>query len=180
MENKKYLMGHDSEENAFVRFKMRGHNCQSCVKYWIETKKNYGQRLCYRTCDNKNNKWFAVKKGVYSEILVMHVNNVGDVSCEELSKYSNYEKVMQFKDNCLDFLDDVQKDLLKYLIVLSEISKNVTYTITEKKPISLFAIDRDQQLATIAIEEKENEANEVRIMKNIKAVVNFRYRNIKL
>jgi hypothetical protein len=69
------LVNHYDVDSAYVVKQYphhRGINTQ--VRYWVETRKPYGQRLVYQTLDPYTCKWLKEKPGAYVALAIMRVN----------------------------------------------------------------------------------------------------------
>ena len=73
------LLGHDTAETAFMVLNYPwGFRMKTKRRYWIETTKR-GQRAIYQTMDPKTGRWCKPKKGTYSDIMVMYLDEVEHV-----------------------------------------------------------------------------------------------------
>jgi len=87
----KQLVGHTSPETAYVvddypyGFKLR-----TSIRYWVETKSTFGQRLCSQTVNPKNGKYNKPKCSTYSPVEVLGLDEKGYVKGEALSYYDDY------------------------------------------------------------------------------------------
>ena len=90
-----------------------GFKLKTRRRYWIETKKNRGDRFCYSTLNPKTNKWCKPKKSTYTTLGFLF---------EEPNGHIAYKAYTNRNDFDFGQLTKTQKVL-----------KNVTWTI---KPIS--------------------------------------------
>lgn len=97
------LSGHTSEETAYVvddypyGFRLR---CK--IRYWIETSPKKGSRFCSQTTNPKaiGEKWNKAKKGVYSDIIAMYLNEDNHVKYNCLRvEYGTAEELSKFVHN---------------------------------------------------------------------------------
>lgn len=94
----KQLLGHTSLETAYVvEDYPYGFRLRTSIRYWIETKKNFGQRFCSCTVNPKNGKLNKPKCGTYSEALVLGLNETsGHVTQAGVSNYSKADTIEFF------------------------------------------------------------------------------------
>ena len=105
--NGQQLVGHVSPETAFVvadypyGFRLR---CQ--IRYWIETKPGFGQRLVSQTSNPKKPGlvWNKPKAGTYAPLIVLFQNaDTGHVKQAVLTFYlDNLEDIRAWGDLVLD------------------------------------------------------------------------------
>ena len=117
---KKMLLGHVSPETAFMQddypysFTLR---CRRRV--WIETKKNFGQRVVTQTENPKTGRWNAPKPGTYNLIEVMYFNEEnGHVEFAAIIGYTSADKIREFQAEYAEALQDQRsQDYLKVLLL---------------------------------------------------------------
>jgi len=72
----KQLIGHVSPETAYlVDDYPYGYTLRTSIRYWVETKKNFGQRFVSQTLNPKNGNWNKPKAGTYSDVVVLGVED---------------------------------------------------------------------------------------------------------
>lgn len=172
MENTKrqYIYQHKSPETAkVVEGYPWGFRLKTTIRYWIESKKNFGQRFASQTINPKNGKWCAPKFSTYSPIAIMYLDENNHVQHTGLSRYHDEEELLKFKETHLENLDDFQKEQLKELLAIKNVMKHVTFTVKASPigPVSLFSKDpveiEKRRLMELEQEErKKREAEEVR------------------
>lgn len=145
----KYLYGHDSQETSYVVDGYPwGFRLRTQKRYWIETstRRGGGQRMVSQTLNPKTGRWCAVKKGTYSPVLVMGLDENGHVVCVGLSYYGSgtdeqQEKIKAFAETHKEYLSDYQKKALRLLDGYNETYKHVTCEVVECPvgPVSLFS-----------------------------------------
>lgn len=127
MEN--YIYGHTTQENAYtVQDYPWGFRLRTTIRYWIETKKGYGQRFCSQTINPKTGKWCAPKCSIYSPILVMFLDENNHIKYTGLDHNTIEGKILTFKEIHLDGLDEYQKETLKEIMAYEKVMKHVTFT----------------------------------------------------
>ncbi len=107
------LVGHISADTAFVvsdypyGFELR---CQK--RYWVETKKGYGQRLVTQTSNPKKpGTWNKPKPGTYSPLVVLYVEpQTGHVQATAWTGYDGKDALCDFATKYQ--LDDAQKRIV--------------------------------------------------------------------
>lgn len=94
----KILSGHTNENNAFVVADYPyGFRLRTQIRYWIETNKKRGDRLCSQTLNPKTNLWNRPKKSTYSTVEVLFEQDNGHVTCRALHKgWDSIEKIEEF------------------------------------------------------------------------------------
>lgn len=96
---KKILRGHVSPETAYVvddypySWKLR---CK--IRYWIETKPGFGQRMVSQTTNpKKGDVWNKPKMSTYCPVMIMYLDQ-GQVHWDGLSFYSSEDVLNGFID----------------------------------------------------------------------------------
>jgi len=144
----RYLYGHDSEQNSFIVSNYPwGFKTKTERKYWVETRPNYGQRICYMTKNPKSGKWCAIKKCSYSKIIVLGLNNDGHIISSSITEWGagtiEKEKKLQsfyltHKENLNEYQLNELKKLKAQNEVLNEVFKNVKWEIKPSEKVVLF------------------------------------------
>jgi hypothetical protein len=101
-----------------------GFKLKTRRRYWIETKKNRGDRFCYSTLNPKTNKWCKPKKSTYTTLGFLF---------EEPNGHIAYKAYTNRNDFDFGQLTKTQKENLIREESMEEVLKNITWTI---KPIS--------------------------------------------
>ena len=71
----KQLIGNNSAETAYVVADYPyGFRLRTQIRYWVETKKNFGQRFVSQTLNPKNGNWNKPKAGTYYLAVVMYLD----------------------------------------------------------------------------------------------------------
>jgi hypothetical protein len=141
---RKYLYGHTSPETAYVVDDYPwGFRLRTTIRYWIESKKNQGQRFVSQTINPKNGLWCAPKRGTYSPIIILYLDEKDHVACTCLSMNHEKEKIEEFKETHADFFDEFQKDQFCQVRAFCSVMDKVTWTINPSPvgPVSLLSND---------------------------------------
>lgn len=113
----KNLFNHTEENPLIVDNYPYGFKLRTQIKYWIETDKKKGDRFCSQTLNPKNNRWNAPKKGTYSPILVMYLDEKNHVQNKGISIYSEKSKIQAFIDEIgIENLNPMQLDTFNSLM----------------------------------------------------------------
>lgn len=154
------LKGHVSEETAYlVDDYPYGFRLRTQIRYWIETKPRKGDRFVAQTLNPKTNKWNKPKRGTYSAILVMWLNEDNHVKHSGLSGrgWATQEGI----DAPIEFIGDHelnehQQNELKVARAILETNKHVTVTTTNTTNLT-----KEER----AIKDKEQEENRKQVGK---------------
>lgn len=141
---KKYLYNHTSPETAYVVNDYPwGFRLRTQIRYWVETStaKNGGQRFCSQTINPKTGLWCKPKKGTYSPIVIMFLDEKDHVDYTCLNMHNDEKYINKFKETHLDNLDEYQKQTLKEVLAFEKVMRNVTFEIVTSEPVSLFSKD---------------------------------------
>lgn len=108
-----------------------GYTLRTKIRYWTETTKN-GQRFISQTLNPKTNLWNKPKKSIYSQIILIGLNEQNHITYTCLSMYS-LEEAIRFKEKYETFLDDYQKTELTNIIKMSEVYDKIEYKIKARR-----------------------------------------------
>jgi hypothetical protein len=112
----KYLYGYDSKENSYqVDNYPWGFRLRTKVRYWVETKKGFGQKFYKQTMNPKNGEWCKEKGGVYFPVVIMGLNDEGHVTHTGLSEYDQIETIEKFAKEHKGKLTEYQESALNML-----------------------------------------------------------------
>jgi len=126
---KEQLIGYDSEQNAYsVDNYPYGYTLRTTIRYWIETNKTGDQRFCSQTKNPKTGIWNKPKKGTYSSVIVMGLDDNNHVSHEGYHMGTYEDKVDQFIS--MYKLTDQQKKSMDIARAYARAQKMVTWTVT--------------------------------------------------
>ena len=175
------MYGHDKFENAYeVDNYPWGFRLKTKRKYWIETKKGFGDRLVFATLNPKNGKWCKPKAGTYDPIQVLAKNDKGHVFGYGLGLWRKNEDVAEFLEN-VDWkkLNELQQKKICEVRAVNQIMEKVEFKVevTHHEPIMLGQRTPEQK----AIREKEIARQEARKlqekeeMKKINKAINNQY-----
>jgi hypothetical protein len=127
---KEQLIGYDSEENSYlVSDYPYGFRLRTQIRYWIDTTKNHGQRACSQTKNPKNGIWNKPKKGTYSSITVMGLDENDHVSFDGIHMGCDEKEVLNFQE-CFKLESDYQKKEILLIHGMARGQKYVTWTVT--------------------------------------------------
>lgn len=123
----KQLTGHNDEQTAYIVSDYPyGFRLRTTIRYWIETT-NHGQRAVSQTLNPKNGQWNKPKKGTYSDIEVMGLNEESHVSFDGITMGNGEEEVLSFEKSFI--LDEYQKKRLLLIQGFARGQKFITYTV---------------------------------------------------
>lgn len=130
------LLGHTSEDTAYVVDDYPYGRSRTQIRYWIESKDKNGDRFCAQTLNPKTGRWNKPKKGTYSTVLAMYLEEQEDgrlfVKTTGLGLWQKTEEAEAFialvgKDN----LNEVQRKSLARLMGTNKVFEGVTFSIRE-------------------------------------------------
>jgi len=128
----KQLIGHDSEEKAYtVDDYPYGFRLRTMIRYWIETAKNHDQRFCSQTKNPKTGQWNKPKKGTYSSVIVMGLDENNHVTNDGFHMGTYEDKVDEFVGKYQ--LSDIQKKSMDIARAYARAQKMVTWTVTSRR-----------------------------------------------
>ena len=137
---KQPLHNHNSAETAYtVNDYPYGFTLRCKKRYWIETKKGYGQRLCTQTTNPKRPEeyWNKPKKGTYSLVLGMYLDENNHVQSEALTTWLSGgeadKAIKEFRENHSP-LGEYQEKAIKYIRASIEAAKVTTWKINAGEP----------------------------------------------
>lgn len=112
--SRNYIYGHTTPETAYsVENYPWGFRLKTTMRYWVESKNKFGQRLATQTIDPRTGKWCAKKYSTYSSVIVMFLDDNGHVSYESPHLFSSKEEIEDFKARHQDKLDNFQLSVLR-------------------------------------------------------------------
>lgn len=142
---RKYLYGHIDERTAYVQDDYPwGFRLRTQQRYWIESKKGFGQRLVTQTKNPKTGLWCKPKYCTYAAVVVLYLDDNGHVHREELSQYcQEKELVNEFMGTHKEHLTDFQKLELLELRAVADVMEKVTFEVVKCPvgPVSLLSRD---------------------------------------
>ena len=168
---KTYLYNFDSEENSYlVSDYPWGFRLRTEQRYWIETKdkSNGGQRFCIQTKNPKTGFWCNAKKGTYSDIVFMYLDENSHVQVEKIHSYNSDDyDLKELYEKHKEHLSEYQIRKIKWFMGAKEVRKHITVTI-EAKP------QRSEE------EEAKHQAEQFKIKQQICRAVENRASKIEL
>lgn len=131
------LQGHISPESAYVvndypySFRLR---CK--IRYWIETKKGFGQRFCSQTLNPKTGTWNKPKASTYEVIIIMILNEQDHVTYETLQSggWSSEEEIIAFELRHGSAIGEYEKAAIRYIRATNKANSMIKTTISEYNP----------------------------------------------
>jgi len=93
-----------------------GFNWRTNKRYWIESKKGFGQRVVSQTLNPKTNKWNKPKKSVYYVVLGSYINEEGHFKTTALSSggWTTETRIKDF-EGIFAPLTEYQQKAIKYI-----------------------------------------------------------------
>ena len=143
------MYGHDNFENAYeVDNYPWGFRFKTKRRYWIETKKGFGDRLVFATLNPKNGKWCKPKAGTYQPVQVLALNQDGHVITRGLGLWQTNEDIAKLLE-IVDWkkLNEIQQKKLCEVRAVNQVMKKVEFKVevTRHEPIILGQRTPEQQ-----------------------------------
>ena len=160
-----------------------GYHKTEC-RFWIESKKNKGDRFVKQTLNPKTNKWNKPKKSTYYPVMVAFKDDEGKVNWTPLSSYTSTESLERFRKLIGDLeLNDLQKDMLKFAYAFNKAHENVTYECRAVKyrnkitgeivtSVNLMEMSNYEKVPT-----PEKDAEQEKIKQHINNTIGYHYNN---
>lgn len=128
------ILGCVDEETAFVVDDYPYGRLRTQIRYWIESVAKRGDRFVSQTRNPKTGRWNKPKRGTYSPLLVMYLEQQEDgryfVKTAGLGLWHSTEDAQAFIDLLSpELLNEVQKVSLAKVIGLNKVMAHVTWTI---------------------------------------------------
>lgn len=108
-----------------------GFRLRTRIRYWIETT-NRGQRFVSQTLNPKTDRWNKPKKSVYSNILLMGLDERNYVDHTGLDMYSSQEAI-DFHLKYSKYLSEHQTKEVTNIIKMLQVYDKVKVTVTTQK-----------------------------------------------
>lgn len=187
----KYLYNHTSPETAYyVDDYPWGFRLRTQVRYWVESKNNFGERFVKQTLNPKTGRWCAPKKSTYSEVVILTLNDEGHVNytcapvgCHRTDEEAQ-EAIKKFVERHKDNLTDFQKDQINQIHAYNEIMKHVTFkvTVSEYGSVDLMSNDPEEieKRKKIQAEQEERKKKNDEQQQKIVSAINHEYRTNKI
>ena len=159
------MYGHDNFENAYeVDNYPWGFKLKTKRRYWIETKKGFGDRLVFATLNPKNGKWCKPKAGTYQPVQVLALNQDGHVITRGLGLWQTNEDIAKLLE-IVDWkkLNEIQQKKLCEVRAVNQVMKKVEFKVeaVRHEPIILGQRTPEQQ----KLREQERARQEARKQK---------------
>lgn len=157
-ENKPYLI-----DNYPYGFK------KTMARAWVESVQNKGDRFCLQTQNPKTQVWNKPKKSTYSGVIVLYLNDKGQVKQYGLYPSTDKGEYDEFINNVNgdkgDFpFNSVQESCLKWMRSAIKVYSQVSYSVgnAEKTEEEREKHNKDQK----EIQDKINKSIQVEYLKN--------------
>lgn len=102
-----------------------GYKLKTTKKFWVETKKGFGQRVCAQTINPKTGRECKPKKSTYNPVMIIaeHTNNEGVVTTSSvgIGAYAGAEVMEAFKQKHEGNLSEFQMKALGMEIKIDKI-----------------------------------------------------------
>jgi hypothetical protein len=177
---RKYIYGHVSPETAYVVEDYPwGFRLRTTIRYWIESKKakNGGQRFASQTINPKTGKWCAPKYSIYSQIMVMFLDENSHVKYTSLGMNDKPEWIEKFKETHLSHMCPFQMHQLRDVIAYSNVMQHVTFEFkaVRSEPVSLFSQDpiEIEKRKSLLAECEKNEQKEEEMFSKLNQAIQF-------
>ena len=151
----KTLSGHTSPETAYtVEDYPYGFRLRCKIRYWMETKKGYGQRLVSQTTNPKRpgEVWNKPKAGTYNVIAVMVLDEQEHVTLDTLrgGGWDSEEVITVFETRHAEALGDYERGAIRYIRATNKANERITTTITVNPGPEYVGQTQDEQRAIYA------------------------------
>ena len=127
----KILTDHTDQTTAYmVNDYPYGFRMRTKIRYWVESKNKYGQRLCSQTLNPKTNNWNKPKKGVYNQIVIMGIDTTNNhVTLKALNYNDGVDQITLFEKTYQTILTVFQVESLKRIKALNKAWDHITVTV---------------------------------------------------
>lgn len=129
MTNKNYIYGYTEQNPYIVNNYPYGYTLRTQARYYIESIPKRGDRMVFQTLNPKTNKWNAPKKGTYSAIIVLWLDDNNHVKSEHLhAGWSDDKQVEDFAKHS-EHLNIEQAKQYKYVKAIKATQKHISCEI---------------------------------------------------
>ena len=104
-----------------------GYKFKTQRRYWVETKKGFGDRFCYATKNPKTGQWCKPKKGTYVTAAIITQDPNGYVNYDACGR--DPDGIAEFADKYWDMMTDTQKAEICKVNAFNEVMDKVTWKI---------------------------------------------------
>ena len=136
----KYKYNVNSFDNALmVENYPWGFRLKTKRKYWIESNKTQGDRLCICTLNPKTDKWCAVKKSTYVAVNVLNIADNGYIETDGIHKYGTTKDELDKFLSRVDYnqFNDLQKKQICKLRAINKVMEKVTVKFSKVSEYNL-------------------------------------------
>ena len=130
------LTGHTSEETAYVVDDYPyGFRLRTSIRYWVETRPGYGQRMWSQTLNPKTSRWNKAKASTYYSCLALVLADNGHVEPRALSVWATEEQLQGFEAECPETAQmPYEREAIRYHRAANRANEHITVTIHECGP----------------------------------------------
>lgn len=132
------VVGHVSQETALVIPNYQLNKRLTPLRYWVETRVPYGQRLMKQTFNHRSGLWFAPKPvGVYHDIVVMFFDPSYEPPLQNFSSVGEFVTTHNFNLNTIsaDYVDQFKSyypfDETQLALIDEHFNPTTKQTLTE-------------------------------------------------
>ena len=129
------ISGHTDPESAYsVDDYPYGFRERTTKRWWIETKKGFGQRVVSQTINPRTRRWNKPKYSTYSTMLTLVLDDEDHITTNGLRTYSGTDAIERFETFTAGHLDEHQLKALEYLKAAERAQARVTTTVHVCEP----------------------------------------------
>ena len=127
------LTDHTSEETAYtVDDYPYGFRARTSIRYWIETKRGFGQRMMAQTMNPTTGRWNKAKGFTYSPCLALVLADNGHVEPRGLRVWATEAEIAAFEAECPSTAAaNYGREAIRYARAANRANEHVTVTIHE-------------------------------------------------
>ena len=152
---KSTLKGHTSPETAYiVEDYPYGLRLRCKIRYWLETKKGFGQRLVSQTTNPKRpgEVWNKSKAGTYNVVAVMILDEQDHIQIETLRScgWDSEQVISAFETRHAAALGEYERAAIRYIRASAKANERIKTTITVNPGPECVSQTPDEQRAVYA------------------------------